>query len=542
MDLVAISTESMRSNRTGSWRYLRPIYRPKTPPCNHACPAGEDVRGVMALVVEGKFEQALELIREDNPLPGVCGRVCYHPCERACNREEFDEALSIAALERLVADFGLKLPREGLVRRKERIAIVGSGPAGLSCAYHLAKEGYQTTIFEALPVLGGMLRIGIPEYRLPKGVLEKEIDDILSLGVEVKANTRLGRDLMMEDLDGFDAVFIATGAHLSRRLNIPGEDADGVVPGLRFLKDFNLGEKVNIGQKVVVIGGGNTAIDVARAAIRLDSRPTVIYRRSREEMPAIEEELREAEEEGVEIVHLAAPNRILASGGRVAMLECVKMRLGGPDGTGRREPLPVENSEFLVKADTVIPAVGEDSDLSFLHGYVKADASGILVDRSLATSRKGVFAGGDSVTGTGGVAEAIGSGKRAALAIDRYLRGEPLGWMAEETGVVWFEDLNPDHFVSKKRAVMPKLDSSIRTDNFDEVNLGLAETMGVEEAGRCFNCGECNRCDNCLIFCPDVAILRKTDGYQIDYDHCKGCGICAEECPRGYISLEEERR
>ena len=553
-------------NKTGSWRYMRPFYLDKTPPCSHNCPAGEDISLQISLIAQGRFEEALELIRLENPFPGVTGRVCPHPCEAECNRAEYGGRVAIHDLERFVADH--VAPKRSSVqasqRRDAKVAIIGSGPAGLTCAYHLARWGYPVTVFEALPVPGGMMRVGIPDYRLPKDVLEREIAAIEALGVEIKTNMRLGDNLSLDDLGDYKAIFIAVGLSKSRKLNIPGEEARGVIPGLEFLKRLNLGEEVQVGSRVVVVGGGNTAMDAARSALRLGAKVTVLYRRSRQEMPAIPEEVEEALEEGVDIQFLATPVEVLTRDGQVVGLRCIRMRLGEPDESGRRRPIPIEGSEFTVQADAVIPAIGQVADLSFLEAgswKLEVERGRIAINEAGATTRPGIFAGGDVATPFGTVAHAIGSGKRAAMAIDRYLRGEELPSFPPfeesvrfsprpvESEIVRFEDLNLAYFEWAERRESAVRPPEERVKDFDEVALGLDEEQALAEASRCFNCGTCIMCDNCLNFCPDVAISRKNGSgpvsypfYEINYDYCKGCGICAEECPRDAISLEEETK
>jgi len=567
MPPLPVSVASTLYNKTGTWRYIRPVYRDKTPPCAEACPAGEDIEGYMYLVAREKFKQAWELIMEENPLPAVCGRVCYHPCEACCNRGEFDQPLAINAIERVVGDYGLEFDARKLKigsPRKERVAVVGSGPAGLTCAYHLARLGYNVTLFEALPQAGGVLRIGIPKYRLPKDVLDKEINRILSLGVELRDNVKVGRDIPWEDMKRFDAVFIAIGVHQSRKLNIPGEDLKGVISGLEFLRAINMGGEVEIGERVAVIGGGNTAMDAARSVLRLGRNPTVLYRRTRAEMPAIEEEIEETLKEGIEINYLVSPVRILGENGRVRKLECVRMRLGQPDQSGRRRPIPIEGSNFIIEVDTVITAVGEIAQTSFMPEGLEIQNGVIKTDEKGATNLQGFFAGGDIIDQPHTVVHAIGSGKRAAMAIDCYLRGESLeermekikvghkGSLAvrrylgedeqDNLQVVHIEDINLDYFEKSQRQRVPQLSPKERVKGFDEVNIGFSRGTAIKEAQRCFNCGVCNMCDNCLIFCPDLAISRLEDDhrYQINYDYCKGCGICAEECPRNVISMVRE--
>ncbi len=525
---MAVSLGTSLANKTGSWRYLRPIYNPKKPPCNHACPAGNDIQGFIALILKGKFHEAWELLRQTNPFPGITGRVCHHPCELECNRREFDEPLSIRLLERLAADEGSKGFRPPRIEpRPERVAIVGSGPAGLSCAHFLALQGYRVTVFEAEPKPGGMLRLGIPEYRLPREVLDREISLVEALGVEIRTGVRIES---LEELEDFDAIFLATGLTKSRELEIPGIATEGVLHGLEFLKKVNLGEPVELGQRVAVIGGGNTAMDAARVALRLGAKPMVIYRRTRAEMPAIAEEIEAAEEEGIELRFLAAPVELLSTNGKLKGVKLVRMELGEPDESGRRKPIPVEGSEFELEVDNLILAIGEAPDLSFL-------PQGLRLREGRVEGK--IFAGGDVATGAGTVVDAIASGRRAAEAIHRYLQGLPEPEPREEV-VVPFERINTDYFEHQPRVRSRTLPVPERVGNFKEVELGFTPQEGILEAKRCFSCGVCNQCDNCITFCPDVAISRHGDEYEVNYDYCKGCGICAQECPRWVIDLVEE--
>lgn len=551
-------------NKTGSWRYMRPVYRERTPPCNHACPAGEDIVAYLGLVADGRFREAWECLRRENPFPGVCGRVCPHPCEASCNRERLGGAIAIHEVERFLSDWAAEqhlTPARQKPVQRERVAVVGSGPAGLSCAYHLALQGYPVTVYEADSLPGGMLRTGIPTYRLPREVLDREIAAIEALGVEIRTGMRLGGNLSWDDLAPYRAVFLALGQQRSRPLGVPGEDAEGVLHGLAFLKRVNQGEKVPVGPRVVVVGGGNTAMDAARVARRLGAEVTVLYRRSRAEMPAIAEEVEEAEEEGVSFHFLAAPVAILTDGGRVRGVQAVRMRLGEPDASGRRRPEPIPDSEFVLEADTVIPALGQEADLDAVPPDVAVQAGAIRIDPSGQTTRPGVFAGGDVATGFGTVTAAIGSGKRAALAIGRFLRGEaqpeypplhenvrafPRPMLPE---VVTFEELNTAYLRRVPRPEARLRPAEERLKDWAEVRQGLEPATVVAEGLRCFSCGTCNRCDNCLNFCPDISVRRRGDWragyppypyYEFDYDYCKGCGICASECPRHAITMEEE--
>jgi len=396
-----------------------------TPPCRAACPLHVNAQGYVALISQGKFKESLALVREKNPLPGVCGRVCTHPCEDECQRQRVDEPIAIALLKKVVADYEKEVDFELKIEKEKniKIAIIGSGPAGLTAAYDLRKMGYKPTIFEALPVAGGMLRVGIPEYRLPKNILRKEISILENFGIEIKLNTPIGEKLTIDDLkkEGYQAVFIAVGAHLSMKLRIPGEDLKGVYPGVEFLRGVNLSENVEVGEKVAIVGGGNAAIDAARTVYRLGAKQaTIVYRRSRVEMPASEEEIEEAEKEGIKILYLAAPIRILGKEGKVNQMECVRMKLGEPDASGRRRPVPIEGSEFTIDADMVIPAIGQSSDLSFLgphHKFNLVRGRRFEVDPlTLETNIKGIFAGGDTVTGPNTVVDAMAAGPPPTIA------------------------------------------------------------------------------------------------------------------------------
>jgi 2-oxoacid:acceptor oxidoreductase delta subunit (pyruvate/2-ketoisovalerate family) len=566
---LSISMGTMLWNKTGTWRYLKPRYVVKTPPCNEACPAGNDIEGFMVLTREGKFREAWERIKEENPFPGVCGRVCFHPCESSCNRSKYDEALSIHGVERFLADSQLDraLEKHRLEsRKKERVAVIGAGPSGLTCSYHLARMGYGVTVFEAHSSPGGILRVGIPEYRLPSDILDREISEIQSLGVEIKTNAPIGRDMPFENLHTYQAVFIATGAHLSRDLGIVGEHLKGVLSGLALLRRIRSGEKPFLGEKVVVIGGGNTAIDVARSALRMGVKIVEIYyRRSKEEMPAISEEVEEALNEGVKIHFLASPVKVIEKEGRAVGVEFVRMRLTDPEGTGRRKPVPIEGSGFKFYADTVITAVGEAPDLSFLPAEIPVENGWVVTDEVGLAHGKGYFAGGDVSTASHTVAAAIGAGKKAALAIHEYFQGRSLKEKLRkiETGTkgtvslreylhptegeahprgVAFEEINTDYFEHCPRIPTLRLSPEERSGMFREIASGLNSENAVKEASRCFNCGICNGCDNCFVFCPDMAVKRREGGYEIDYDYCKGCGICFEECPRSAILFEEEGR
>lgn len=525
-------------NKTGSWRTFRPVHRNKIPPCNHACPTNENIQRYIYLILKGKIEEAYRVIMEDNPMPSITGRVCYHPCETACNRDKFDKAISIHHIERFLGDYGFRIKIEWKIdERKERIAIIGSGPAGLACAYHLRRKGYKVKIFEAESQFGGLLRYGIPSYRLPKDILDAEIRKLEEMGIEFVSNHKVkhAHDLLGE----FDAVFVGIGASLSTNIGVEGEDTNGVLKGIEFLKKINKGERVELGKKVAVIGGGNTAVDSARTALRLGAEVKILYRRSRVEMPAIPSEVEDAESEGIEIEYLVAPSKIINEKGKVSGIECIKMELGEPDESGRRRPVPIKGSEFIIPVNNVISAIGEKVDLGFFDGLEKTKW-GVKGDYFGRTSSERIFVGGDCLTGPATVVEALGAGKRAAIAIDHFIRGEPLPAI-EEIKPVEFEKINLNYFKKKDRIEPDKLEPFERVNNFEEVWKGFKEKDLILECERCFSCGVCNACDNCWVFCPDVSIIRNGEEYSVNYDYCKGCGVCARECPRSVIDMEEER-
>jgi heterodisulfide reductase subunit A-like polyferredoxin len=482
-------------------------------PCGLTCPAGINVQGYVALIGAGKYKEALSLIWENLPLPGVLGRICPHPCEKECNRKELDKPVAICELKRFVADQVKEIPLQKEEAKEERVAIIGSGPAGLTAAAYLAQKGYPVTIFEALPVMGGMLYTGIPSYRLPRDILEEEIKTIQSLGVEIKTNSPIGSHLTLDDLfrQDYRAIFLAVGAHQDQKLGVPGEENPRVVPGVVFLRKANLGEKVEVGERVGVIGGGNVAIDAARAALRLGAKEvTIIYRRSRDEMPAYEEDIEEAEEEGIKFQFLATPTEVVSKDGKDISLRCIHMELGEPDASGRRRPIPIKGSDFLLKLDTVIPAIGQVPDLSFFKGIeIKTTPQGtIRVDPvTLQTSRQGIFAGGDAVSGPWIAIEAVTAGKEAAISIDRYLRGKNLSEGREKLRPqkARYEEIYAGQPKSSRER-MERLPIEERRKTFSEVKKGFTEEQAKREALRCLNCGFCSECLQCVAICKAGAI------------------------------------
>ncbi len=487
-----------------------------TSPCKVACPAHISVQGYLALAAAGRFQEALKLIKQENPLPAVCGRVCHHPCEAACTRGEVDEPVAIDAVKRFIADLDLRSETRYLpeikTRRQEKVAVIGSGPAGLACAYYLALEGYQVTVFEKLPVLGGMLTVGIPAYRLPRDVIEAEIQVIRDMGVAFQTGVTIGVDITLSDLrsEGYRAFFIAVGAHECRPLGIEGEDLEGVLPGVRFLRDVNLGIRVALGDRVAVVGGGNVAMDAVRTALRNGSaKPFILYRRSLEEMPANAEEIEECREEGIEILTLVNPVRILGENGRVKAVECVRMSLGEPEAGGRRRPIPVPGSECVIEVDAVIPAIGQETDWACLTPECACRLSpwGTLnVDPlTLQSDDPEIFAGGDAVTGPRSVIEAIAAGKQAAISMDRFLRGVDLreGREREWRAV---EGVRTEGWDRIPRERMPRLEPEKRKAGYREVQRGFTEEQARKEASRCLACGVCSECGQCVDACLAGAI------------------------------------
>lgn len=536
--------------RTGSWSTRRPERRELTPPCNHTCPAGNDVQGFIQALARGDADVALQTLLETSPLPGVCGRVCPAPCMDECNRRLYDEAINVRELERYAADHGRR-PTPNLPWRHDGIAIVGSGPAGLACAYHLARLGYPATLIDRASELGGVLRYGIPEYRLPRAVLEEEISHIRRHGVEARTNFSVGRAALLDLTREFSAVFVATGLQHSQSLRLvpdaPKDDDDNddalerrVWQGVTFLERVRDGGVLLDGERVVVVGGGNTAIDAARTARRVGARSVhIVYRRAREQMPAIRDEIEEALDEGVVLDELTSPLRLHYDGTGL-VLTCQRMRLGPPDETGRPRPIPetTEDAQFEMSCDRVILALGQSADLSILPEGAAIHEGRLLHGLAAAP----VFFGGDFATNEGTVAAAIGSGRRAAWHIHRSLTGEDL-FPKPRTQIAGPEHVTMHIFSHGPRHEGWHVPAELRRASFTEVRLGLQDEPGspaaMHEAQRCFSCGVCNQCDRCLSYCPEGIIRREGVGYRFDYDYCKGCGICAAQCPRGVVYLEE---
>jgi len=546
---------------TGNFRFYRPVYRDKTPPCNHACPTGEQIQKYLDHVKHDRYLDGYLTICEDNPMPSVTGRVCYHPCETACNRAAHDEPIGIRGVERFLGDFGLARPdnpvKAGLPPLNgQTVAIVGSGPGGLGCAYHLRRRGYASVIFEALDQPGGMLRAGIPAWHLPGDVLEAEIGKLLDLGgIEIRCGVRVGGPDGGPTLDEltrqFDAVFLAVGQDVGRRLGVEGAQARGVIGALEFLRETGLGRPVTIGRDVLVIGGGNTASDAARSAIRLGgtagtapARATIVSLEAEAELLILPEDLAQARDEGVLFRPQTALVRVLSDdegGVRGAVLGQARL---ARDTTGAVVPELTEGTEFEVPCDTILVAIGQVQVLDWLpadcagRGLIRTDEYGRLPHRSGI-----VFAGGDVMRGPSMVVDALGDGKRAARDIDRVLHAEPLR-RDDPAEVMPYEKLNTAYFRPAPRTEPPLAAAAERrTSQVTEVTLAYSRDQARAESDRCMSCGVCNGCDNCYIVCPDVSVMRDTrenGHYTIRTHYCKGCLVCVQECPTGCLEMVPE--
>ncbi len=569
MPRTYLTTES---NKTGSWRFLRPRYDEKTSPCSAACPAGEDIARIEMLAAQGLFKEAWEAILRENPLPSVCGRVCFHPCEDRCNRREFDAAVAIHSLERFLADTAIRYritpEMERRPEQQRKVAIVGAGPAGLSAAWFLTLLGYTCHVFEASSEAGGVLRWGIPAYRLPLNALRHDLRQIEALGVSIFTGRPVEPDALAGLRKNYDAVFIGCGHGRGMSLQAPGEELPQVGEGLDFLRALRAGGTPSCSGVSAVVGGGNTAVDVARSIVRLGGKALLLYRRRRRDMPAFDLEVEMALEEGVELQELVAPAAVAADGDGI-VLTLQEMKIAGEEG-GRGRIVPEAGKTRQVRVERVFKAIGAGAAESW-HLPPEGEAGLLRLSHAvLAHGQPGAVTafGGDLTNDARSVVHAVASGKQAAMALDTLFRegidaivpkldscrvgGGPSLSMEIYMGgerrlrnphVVRYEEINTDHFQFVPRVIQPRLLRDERIRSFEEIDLKISAHLAMKESERCFNCGLCNQCDNCFIFCPDTSVIRDKDhqGRHINYDYCKGCGLCVVECPRNAMSLGEEK-
>jgi len=534
---ITLNAGSSLANKTGAWRTNRPMYLDRLPPCNHACPAGENIQGWLFHAESGDYESAWRALTEDNPFAAIMGRVCYHPCEGACNRGKLDEAVGINSIERFLGDEALKCGWKFARPKAEsgkRVLIVGAGPSGLSAAYHLRRLGHGVKLVDAGPRAGGMMRFGIPKYRLPRDVLDGEVQRILDLGVELELNFKVSNILETMQAGRFDAAFLAVGAHIAKRAYIPAGEAAHMLDAVSVLRSMEGEEAPMLGRRVVVYGGGNTALDVARTAKRLGAAEAIIvYRRTREKMPAHDFEIEEALQEGVLIKWLSTIKNMADEG----TLTVEKMAL---DATGFPQP----TGEFeTLEADSLVLALGQDVDMSLLDGVpgLEIKDGTVQVGRNMMTGYPGIFAGGDMVPSERTVTVGVGHGRKAARHIDAWLAGgtfEP----PPKHELATYDKMNPWYYSDAPKTMRPLLELARRTSTFDEVVGGLNEENALFEARRCLSCGNCFECDNCYGVCPDNAVIKLGPGkrFEFNLDYCKGCGICVSECPCGAIKMIPE--
>jgi NADPH-dependent glutamate synthase beta subunit-like oxidoreductase len=565
--IVPISRETTEVFKTGSWSSIRPRFIEKTSPCRSACPIGNNISAAARAAAEGDFDAALAAFLEESPLPGVCGRVCYHPCQNSCNRTQADGAVQVRALERAAADFGKAAPKMlSNAGKNSPIAVIGSGPAGLSCAYHLARMGHPVTVFESAYKPGGLLANGIPEFRLPKDVLEKELSRIWELGVSLKTGITIDPAELEKLSQSHEAVFFAPGADAFQSLKILGENLDGVAPGLDFLRQPSLQQKAHHAE-VVVIGGGNTALDAARTAVRAGARQvTILYRRTMDEMPAFADEVADAEAEGIVFKTLVAPTSFLGSH-QLEAVRLVRFRLAEPEADGRPRPIPIEGTEENMTCDMAIIAAGQKPSDLYLNSTLRWEAGKIWVDAWNRTSQTSVFAGGDVTPAKASVVDAMATGKRAALGIhlqtigqvsDADMQAVCLGSGPAFSLTAWFQ--RPENWKPDRIAVtdsftvcmtpqqppekLPELDATERIQSSQKSALGYTMEAAGKEAARCLVCGTCVGCNRCMVFCPEGAVIPPEESggeYLYRDEYCKGCCTCASVCLRGVMEPGESR-
>jgi len=569
---ISKSYLTTEGNKTGNWRFLRPRYHDKTAPCSVACPAGEDIGRIELLTSRGLFKEAWETILAENPFPAVCGRICHHPCEKVCNRREFDDAIAIHTIERFLAEIAVRErfqpSLQRLPARSQKVAVVGAGPGGLAAAYFLARLGYTCDVHEAMPEPGGALGWGIPPYRLAVTAIQEEIARIAELGVHIHCGKAVSEDFLAQAKDSYDAVFLSCGQGRASSLQIPGESPHSVEDGVAFLQRVKTGDAPVFTGMVAVIGGDNTAVDVARCAVRLGAKALIVWRSRRQDMPAFENEIRMALEEGVEILELRSPIRIETKNGDLLLsLQHMKVVDGDTQKELRITPAPGETE--TIRVSRIFKAVHMEPAQSWMNPPDSNEGLLSLSNTRMLRTVQGVplVFGGDLTTPVKSVSHAVASGKEAALALDVLFRE---GWDAivpqlatcvvgdgrslsmevylggarsqRSPHVVSYHEINIDYFQYTPRVAQPRLLKEERVRSFAEIDLRISANLAMQEADRCFNCGLCNQCDNCRLFCPDLAVVRDQSprGRDINYDYCKGCGICVVECPRNAMSLEEE--
>jgi 2-oxoacid:acceptor oxidoreductase delta subunit (pyruvate/2-ketoisovalerate family) len=574
-----ISQGDMLHNKTGTWRFIKPIHEDKTPACQNGCPAGNDIEAWIKLIEQGDYQAAYWHLKREQPFPAILGRVCFKFCQEQCNRSGFDHHVRINSLERFVGDqVPASSPHPDLpLPNGKTLAIIGSGPAGMSCAYFARLLGFEVTIFDKLHEPGGILRVGIPRFRLPREIVAREFEGLINMGIELRTGIELGKDIsIMALMNEFDFIFLSTGAHDSMKLELAVEGkTNHIISGLDFLQLVAFGREVNLGRHVAVIGGGNTAMDVARTAVRLGAEVTVIYRRTQNEMSAHAEEIMEAIEEGVKFRFLATPEQvILAGNGGIQKIICRAMELCEKDKSGRKRPVKTEGRPFELPADTIVSAIGEKPDLKYMEEIMNLERGTIPVTTAMQimnpVGESRLYAGGDIIDMPHTVIHAVASGKRAAIALDCNVKGKDfndirqrisighgsglsfstyMGWRnpnskrRDARSVVEAVDMVFDYFRKTPSVPRSPLDAKTRREKFTPIQTTFSKEQARRESERCMHCGRCTECDNCLVFCPDMSVRIRGNGdfgYTIEYDYCKGCGICAAECPRHAITMINE--